>query len=570
MDNSCKVVIVGGVACGPKTASRLKRLMPEAQVTMVDKGSVLSYGACGLPYYISGEVERLDALMETPVGVKRNAGFFNKVKGFKALTETMVEQIDCKQKVVRTKHVVTGDEQILPYDKLVLSTGANPVVPPIPGKDLSGVYQMHRMEDAAGVKEAVDQGHVKQAVIIGAGLIGVEMAEALALQGVAVTLVEMLPTVMGLLMDEEMSLLAMKHMEEKGIRLRMNEKVEVFEGDEKGRLKKVRTSQGEIDADLAILAIGVRPNNELAEKAGLALDQKGGIQINTFCQTSDPDIYAGGDCVSNACLQGVRNSDLYAPQGSTANKHGRLIANHIAGRPEPFSGVLGTVICKVFDITLARTGLTASQAKGLGYDVETVSWAGTDLPHFLSDSKPFCIKLVMDRRTRRLIGFQAVGGGGVDKRLDVAATAMSFRATVDDLAQLDLGYAPPYAPPLDPLLTAAHIGQNKLDGIANSINPMELKKRLEQGDHEIVLLDVRSPEERAQIQLPYEERTMPIPLGDLRERMHDLPKNKWIVPFCKISLRGYEAERILSHAGFSKVMFLESGIVGWPYEVVTT
>jgi rhodanese-related sulfurtransferase len=265
---------------------------------------------------------------------------------------------------------------------------------------------------------------------------------------------------------------------------------------------------------------------------------------------------------------GLSEDGLYTPQGSTANKHGRIIANHIAGRSEPFPGVLGTVICRAFDFTLARTGLTESQAKVLGYNVETVLWAGTDQPHFLDTSRPFCIKLIINRRNRQLIGFQAVGQGDVAKRLDVAATALSFHATVDDIAYLDLGYAPPYSPPLDPILTAAHVAQNKLDGIADSISPLDLKDHLDRGDNDIVLLDVRSPAERKVRQLPYGDRTIPIPLGVLRERIAELPHDKWIVPFCKISLRGYEAQKMLSQAGIPRVTFLESGVVGWPYDEV--
>jgi NADPH-dependent 2,4-dienoyl-CoA reductase/sulfur reductase-like enzyme/rhodanese-related sulfurtransferase len=563
-----RVVIIGGVACGPKTAARLRRLDPEADITLIDKGKVLSYGACGMPYYVAGDVERIDALVETPVGVKRDAGFFKKVKGFEALTETEATQIDGEKKVVETKHAITGEKRSLSYDKLVLATGASPFVPPISGLDLVGVYHMHDLEDASKVKEVVARMKGKRAVIIGAGLIGVEMAEAFRAQGMEVSVVEMLPTVMGLLLDEEMGRLAMKHMTQKGVELRMNERVEAFEGDAQGKLRVVKTSQGEIEADLALVAIGVRPNSELAARAGLAVDPKGGILINKFCQTSDPDIYAGGDCVTNAALSGLSGHRMFCPQGSTSNKHGRIIANHIAGRPETFDGVLGTVICKAFDITIGRTGLTEEQGKELSYDVESVLCPGPDMPHYYPAAKPMCIKLVVNRRTRQLIGFQAVGAGDVAKRLDVAATAMSFGATIDAMAHLDLGYAPPYSPPLDPILTAVHIAQNKLDGITRAISPVELKRRMDEGDKEMVLLDVRSPKERTEVLLPYEDRTLHIPLGALRERTGELPMDKWIIPFCKLSLRGYEAERILSGAGLPQVSFLDGGILGWPYELI--
>ncbi len=568
MEEPKKVVIIGGVACGPKAAARLRRLDPRAEITMVDKGRVLSYGACGMPYYVSGDVDRVDALLETPVGVKRDSGFFKKVKGFEAMTETEATRFDRQNKTVETRHVVTGEKRTLSYDKLVLAVGASPYMPPISGLDLDGVYHMHYFEDASKVKEVVDRKKAGKAVIIGAGLIGVEMAEAFRAQGMEVVVVEMLPTVMGLLLDEEMGRLAMKHMAQKGVELRMNERVEAFEGDAQGNLRIVKTSHGEIEADLALLAIGVRPNSELAARAGVAVDPKGGILINNFCQTSDPDVYAGGDCVTNASLLGLSGYGLFGPQGSTANKHGRVIANHIAGRPESFDGILGTVICKAFDITIGRTGLTEEQAKVLRYDVETVLCPGPDMPHYYPTAKPMCIKLVVNRRTRQLIGFQAVGTGGVDKRLDVAATAMSFGATIDAIAHLDLGYAPPYSPPLDPILTAVHIAQNKLDGITKAISPVEFKKRVDEGDRDMVLLDVRSPKERAEVRLPYEDRTLHIPLGALREKVGELPRDKWIVPFCKLSLRGYEAERILTSAGLPHVSFLDGGILGWPYELV--
>lgn len=569
MPGSNRVVVVGGVACGPKTASRLKRIMPEADITMVEKGRVISYGACGMPYFVSGEVAAIESLMETPVGALRDPVFFKHVKGFETKIETEVTRINRDEKTVEVVHLPTGEKEPLPYDKLVLAMGTKPFVPPIPGIDLQGITKMYHPDDAESVKRAADKGEIKHAVIVGAGLIGIEMAEAFRARNIEVTVVEMLDQVMGQLLDEEIARLAMKQLVQKGVRLRMNERVEAFLGDDQGRIRGVKTSGGEIEADLALLSIGVRPNNELAGDAGLAIDGKGGILINSYCQTSDPDIYAGGDCVSNACLQGLSSAILFAPQGSTANKHGRIIANHIARRPESFPGVLGTVICKAFDLTVARTGLTELQARALGYEVETVLWAGTDLPHFLPKNRPFCMKFIINRRTRQLVGFQAVGQGDVDKRLDVAATAMSFRATVDEMAYLDLGYAPPYSPPLDPILTAAHVAQNKLDGIGGSISPVELKRRLDQGDEDIVLLDVRTPKEIEALQLPYEDRTLHIPLGALRGRTNEVPRDKWVIPFCKISLRGYEAERILTHAGFPKVSFLESGVVGWPYETVS-
>jgi rhodanese-related sulfurtransferase len=254
---------------------------------------------------------------------------------------------------------------------------------------------------------------------------------------------------------------------------------------------------------------------------------------------------------------------LYTPQGSTANKQGRIIANHIGGKVEAFPGVLGTVVCKAFDFTIGRAGLSESWARALNLDVETAVWAGPDRPHYMQGALPLTIKLVVERRNRRLLGLQVVGPGDGAKRLDVAVTAMSLGATLDQIAHLDLAYAPPYSPPIDPLLTAAHVLQNKLDGIARGISPTAARTKIENG--EVTLLDVRSPREFEAMGLPYD--VVHIPLGALRDKCDAIPKDKEVLAFCKISLRGYEAQLILQEKGFEDVTFIEGGLVGWPFEL---
>ncbi|MFA4916891.1 MAG: FAD-dependent oxidoreductase [Syntrophales bacterium] len=567
MSGRMKVIVVGGVACGPKTASRLKRIMPDAEVTMIEKDRIISYGACGIPYYVSGEVQRIEELMETPMGIQRSPAFFEKVKGFKTLTETEVVEINRGQKTVTVLDLKSRQGKTMSYDKLVLATGGQPFAPPVPGINLSGVVQLHHPDEAVTVREKVEQAKIKNLVIIGAGLIGIEMAEAMIKRGVKVTIVEMLDYVLGALLDKEMGLLAAKPLKAAGVNLVMGEALQEIIDDGKGNVCGVKTGSRRIDADFVIVAVGVRSRSKLAHDAKLDLDSSGHILINEFCQTSDPDIYAGGDCVSNSYILGGAGDRLFTPQGSTANKHGRIIANHIAGIRGHFPGVLGTVICKAFDTTIGRTGMTEKEAVKLKRNVETVLWAGTDLPHFYPGAKPFCIKLVVDKENRQLLGFQAVGIGNVAKRLDVAAASISLRATVDQLAHLDLGYAPPYSPPLDPVITAAHLMQNKLDNISRGISPLEVKKMIDSGRDDFVLLDVRMPKEYEEMRLPYEGKTIRLPLGALREKLDTLPRDKMIIPLCKISLRGYEAERILSANGFKNVAYLEGGIIGWPYEV---
>ncbi len=563
MDQALQVLIVGSVACGPKVACRLKRLDPSASVTVLERGRDISYGACGMPYFISGMVDRIEALSETPVGVLRDVGFFEKVKGFEILCQREVVGIDRSEKTVRVRDTDAGAESTFSYDKLVLATGGHPVTPPIPGIDARGVQSFHSLRDADQLDTVLGAGKVENVVLVGAGLVGIEMAEALIERGLKVTMIEMFDWIMPALLDEEMGRLAGKHLRAKGVKLAMGSAVTEFVKDGDDNLTAVRTGEGEYPADLALVAIGVRPNNELAAEAGLAIAANGGIVINEYCQTSDPDIYAGGDCVASPYLHPVMGRPLFTPQGSTANKQGRVIANHIAGKVESFPGVLGTVICKAFDFTVGRAGLSERWARDLDLDVETALWTGPDRPHYMQGAAPLTIKLVAERKNRRLLGAQVVGPGDGAKRLDVAVTAISLGATLDQIAHLDLAYAPPYAPPIDPLLTAVHVLQNKLDEIGRGISPLVAKKKIEAG--EVTLLDVRGPQEFEEMGLPYD--VVHIPLGALRSKCDSIPRDREILAFCKVSLRGYEAQRILDEKGFENVSFIEGGLVGWPFEL---
>ncbi len=563
MSKPLQVLIIGGVACGPKTASRLKRLDPHAEITMIERGPLVSYGACGLPYYVEGMYSDIAELIKTPVGVPRNAAFFEKVKGFKTLTRMEATHILRDKKVVRVRNLENGSVSEMPYDKLVLATGSSPIRPTIPGTDLENIWYMRHPDDAQSLVESIEKKGLTKAVIIGAGYIGIEMAEALATKGLKVTLVEMFDQIMPQFLDEEMARLAAKALTQRGVELALGQKVVAIEGN--GKVRAVKTEKGSIPADLVLIGVGVRPNDELARDAGLECSAKGGILINSVCQTSDPDIYAGGDCVLNHPVDPITRSPLFVPLGSTSNKHGRVIADHIAGLSSPFPGISSTGICRVFDTTVGRTGLTEKQARQLDPEIETVIWAGPDLPHYVPEAKPLVIKLVASKRHRKLLGVQVVAKGNGAKRLDVAASALFFGATVDQLGNIDLAYAPPYSPPIDPLATAAHVMANKLNGIARSISPLEAKKRIDRGD-DVLLIDVRTPDEYQEVRLPY-EGVVHIPLGALREKASQLPRDKDILAFCKISMRGYEAQRILGGMGFERVWFIEGGLVAWPFDL---
>ncbi|SFM40322.1 FAD-dependent oxidoreductase [Thermodesulforhabdus norvegica] len=560
-----KVVIVGAVACGPKVACRLRRLLPDAEITVLERGDHISYGACGIPYYVEGLFPEVEMLTETPVGVRRTAAFFEKAKGVRVLTRKEVFSIDRERKVVRVRDLNDGKEDEIPYDRLVLATGASPIKPPVKGIDLKNVFFVRTPEDARKIRDAALNSSSKKAVVVGAGYIGIEMAEALASIGLEVSVVEMFDQIFPQFLDLELALLVEKHVRSKGVRVYTGEKVLEIGG--KDSVESVKTEKREIPADLVVVATGVRPNDELARAANLACHPRGGILVNAYCQTNDPDIYAGGDCALNQYVSPITGEYLYIPLGSTANKHGRIIANHIAGLPTPFPGVACTSICKVFDYTAGRTGLTEKNATDMNYDVESVIWAGPDKPHYMG-AKPLVIKLTASKRYRKIVGVQIVGPGDVARRIDVVATALSLDATLDKLAYLDLAYAPPYSPPLDPIITAAHVLLNKLNGFAKGLNPLEAKRWMDE-KKDLLLLDVRTPQEFSEVRIP-DDRVVHIPLGALRERISELPRDRDILAFCKVSMRGYEAQRILNAAGFERVWFIEGGIVAWPFDLETS
>jgi rhodanese-related sulfurtransferase len=362
--------------------------------------------------------------------------------------------------------------------------------------------------------------------------------------------------------DEDIAFFCAKYLRQKGVKLVLGEKVIGIEGN--GKVESVRTERQSLAADVVIVATGIRPNDKLAREAGLLCADPGGILVNEYCQTSDRDIYAGGDCVVNAYCGGIAGSSIYAPMGSTANKHGRVIANHIAGHPTPFGGITCTAIVRAFDFTIGRTGMLERQARELQMDVETFTWGGSDLPHFMPERKPFLIKMVASRRSRKLLGVQVAGMGNGSKRLDVAAGMIFMGATLDQVADIDFGYAPPYSQALDPLATCAHMLSNKLDGLASSISSVAARNRLEKG--EALLLDVRTPREVKSMQMPFE--FIHIPLGELRNRAAELPRDRDILIACLAGLRAYEAQRILNAAGFDRVQFFEGGLSGWPFEVI--
>ncbi|HWQ61556.1 MAG TPA: FAD-dependent oxidoreductase [Negativicutes bacterium] len=555
-----KILIVGGVAAGLKAASRARRNDPAAEITVVEKGKLISYGACGLPYYVAGDVGEIGQLMSTPAGAMRNAAFFKNIKDITVLTETLATGIDRTAKQVTVKDLAGGEERKLPYDKLVIATGAVPVKPPLPGIDLANVYQLWHPDDARAVRAGLERGKCANAVIIGAGLVGLEMAEALKMWDAKVTLIEMKEQIFSAFLDEEVAGSVAKYARERGLTVLTGEKVERFIGD--GAVQEVVTDKRTIPADLVILAIGVRPNVELAKNAGLAIGPSGAMAVDENLRTNDPDIFAGGDCTETTNI--ISGEKMFAPMGSTANKQGRVIGDNLGGGAVKFRGVLGTVAVKVLDMNVGKTGLTERDAKRLGYEYVTAMVGGHDRPHYMPEAKLITVKLIVEAATGRVLGAQAFGEGEVAKRIDVVATTITLGGTVNDLIDIDLAYAPPYNSPIDNVAVAAQAVLNKLAGKLKGISSLAAKEKLDAG--KTVFLDVRTQEEcKQQGRLPG-NGVKYIPLGQLRSRLGELNKDDEIVAFCKISLRGYEAALILEGEDFDKVKVMEGGINAWPFE----
>ena len=555
-----KILVIGGVALGPKAAARARRRDPEAEITIVDTGDVFSYAGCGMPFYIEGQITDIDELLCTNQGVRRDEAYFKSVKDIKLLGRTEALKINRLEKTVTALDIRTGRFQDIPYDKLVLGVGASPVMPPIEGINLEGVFRLYSPGDAVAIRAKIDEG-AKRVVIVGGGLIGMEVCGSFASRGCAVTVLEMMDRLIPALLDPDMSLLLEKYLRESGITLGLGCRVSRIIDDGSGRASVVETANGDrFDADMVVVAIGVKPNVRLAKDAGLKIGVTGAIAVDEYLRTSDPDIYAGGDCVENIDL--VTGRKVYLPLGSTANKHGRVIGDNVTGGETRFPGVTLTAVFKVLDFNVGKTGLSEREARELGFDAMTATAPRTDCSDYYPKNKPFIVKLIADRRSQKLLGCQALGTGEVVKRIDVVSTCLRFGAAINDLADLDLGYAPPYSTAIDAVAHAANVLRNKIQGLAHGISATELKGKMA-GDDDFVLLDVRSRQE-VEVRPFNDRRVVNIPIEELRSRLNELPR-KEVVIFCKTSVRAYDAERILRGVGFNDVKFLDGSLTAWPY-----
>ena len=457
-----KVLVIGGVAAGTKTAAKLKREDRGAEVTLITKDREISYAGCGLPYYVGGLIEeREELVVNTPAK-------FAALTGVTVYTGREAVALDTQKKEVQAKNLESGVTEVYAYDKLVIATGASAAVPPVAGIDKKGVFKMRTPDDAADMRSYIEENGVKKAVVIGAGFIGLEVAENLKAQGVSVTVIDFATQVMPGILDPEMANYVKKHLMKVGIRVITGTKAEEVLGEE--TVTGVKTSAGMLPCSLLVTAAGIRPNTDFLTDSGIEMF-KGTIKVDKQMKTNLSDIYAAGDCamVTNR----ITGEAKWAPMGSSANLEGRTLAQVIAGKDKTFPGVLGTAVCKLPGLNCGRTGLTEAQAVEAGYDVITVLVPTDDKAHYYPDSSFFITKLIADKNTHKLLGAQILGPGAVDKMTDVAVMGISMGATLEDFENVDFAYAPPFSTAIHPFVQAVYVLLNKLDGTLVSMTPAE-------------------------------------------------------------------------------------------------
>lgn len=532
-----KVLVIGGVAAGTKVAAKLKREDRNAEILILTKGKDISYAGCGLPYYVSGVIkEKSDLLVHTPES-------YEKVTGVPVKTGMEVTGVNRETKTVTAVRLETGDTESYTYDKLVIATGARPMEPACPGTELKNVFYMRTPDDAEKLKAAVESGEVKRAVVVGGGFIGLEIAENLAAKDVKVSVIDYAPHILPGFLDPEMSDYVENKMADAGIMCFTGTGLEEILGEE--RVEKVKTSRRAMKADACILAMGIRPNTEFLKDTGLEM-VKGTLVTNAFLETSDPDIYAVGDCamVTNR----ITGKGQWSPMGSTANIAGRAAAMHLAGKKISYPGVLGTGVAKLAGIQIGRTGLTEQAAKDAGYPVESVICVVDDKAHYYPGADLFVIKLVADRESHRLLGMQTAGKGAVDKLADIAVTAISMKATLEDLQYMDFAYAPPFSTAIHPLQHAVNILLNKLNGELDSMTAAEYA---EEGENYRIVDAGITPSLHG---YPY------VDLNSLDGPADGLGRNEKLLLVCSKGKRAYLVQNRLKAYGYTDTKVLEGGM----------
>lgn len=532
--NVSKVLIIGGVAGGASAAARLRRLNEHVEIILFEKGEYISFANCGLPYYIGGDIQnKADLTLQTPLGFKKR--FNIDVRTFNEVTA-----IDKEKKTVTVLNHNTNETYEETYDILLLSPGAEPIRPNIEGINLSRVFTLRNIPDTYRIKDYIDNAAPKTAAVIGGGYIGVEMAENLVQAGLSVTIVEMQNQVIAPL-DFDMASILHNELERNSVTLKLETALEKIE--EQGSSLKVVTNKGAFDADMVILAIGVKPETKIAAEAGLKLNQRGALIVDDNMKTSDDFIFAAGDAVEVTDF--IANEKAVIPLAGPANKQGRIAADNICGIKSEYRGTQGSAILKVFNLTAASTGITEKTAKRLGLNYEKSFTVSASHAGYYPGAKEMFIKTIFDKDNGKILGAQIVGSEGVDKRCDVIAAAINFKASVNDLTKLELCYAPPYSSAKDPVNMAGYVAENILNGISKIFHYHDISSLPKDGS--VNLIDTRT---KGEYRLGHIDGFINIPVDSLRERMNEIDKSKPVYIVCQVGLRGYLACRILSGYGY--------------------
>jgi len=533
-----RLLVIGGVAAGPKAAAKARRCDPEMEIVVYQEEDDISYAGCGLPYYISGVVENREDL------ISRTPGKFAQ-DGIKILKNRKIEKIDLQNSTVLGRRIGSGETFTDRFDRLVIATGAYPIRPKIEGIDLKNVFYLRSIFDADAIFGQIRSEGIQNVVIAGGGYIG---------------LVELAPQILTLF-DEDFAGILRQYLEKKGVKIFTSEGIKALRGKE-GKVTHVQTMAHEIEANGVLMSLGIRPQVELAKQAGLRIGETGAIWVNEKMETSAEGVYAAGDCAETTNL--ITGKKVWIPLGSTANKQGRVVGVNICGGNATFPGVMGTAIFKTFDFNVAKTGLNMREAEKEGFHPVQAIVRGFDRAHYYPGRKESTLKVIADKETGRILGGQAVGEGPSDKFIDILAMALHGRMTCQQLASVDLAYAPPFSPALSPVIVAANVLMNKLEGKVEGIEASEVRKKLQASRESFQVLDVREEEEVKAKRIP---NTIWVPYGELKKRLGELDKRKETAVHCESGLRSYKACLKLQQEGFENVKNIDGGMLCWCYDL---
>jgi NADPH-dependent 2,4-dienoyl-CoA reductase/sulfur reductase-like enzyme/rhodanese-related sulfurtransferase len=532
-----KVLIIGGVAAGTKVAAKLKRDNFELDVTILTKSKDISYAGCGLPYYVGNVIQEANKLIvNTPDS-------FHKLTGVNVLVETEVTQVNPEEKYVEAICLKTQEKMRCEYDKLVIASGAEAVRPNIEGADLDNVFFMRTPEDAYVLRDAIETGNIKRAVIVGGGYVGLEIAENLNSQGVRAVVIDMAKHILPGF-DDEISEYVENHLAEQGIPILTEIRLEAILGD--GKVEKIKTDRRAMKADAVILCVGIKANTEYLKDSDIDLMPNKTVKVNEYLETNVKDIYAVGDCAT--VINRVTNKPYWSPMGSTANIAGRIAAKNIAGKKKAYPGVLGTSVVKLPELNAGRTGLTEKEANENGYNAESVVTVVDDKVHYYPDASSFIVKMIADKDTKKLLGLQVLGKGQVDKMVDIAVAAITMGATLEDVENMDLAYAPPFSTAIHPFSHTVNILLNKLNGEFETVTPADFSKEKAEG---FKLIDASLS--------PSIDGAQYLDLAKIKGEVDGLGRDEKLLLVCAKGKRAYMLQKRLKHFGYTNTKVLEGG-----------